>query len=107
MKTPSIQKIPNFKQTPQIQGKKELADKFEAQKKQFNAALKDASDLFEEYFVHKLIKEMRTTLPENTLRPKGHAEKIFQDMLDEKYSSLITKSGGFGMSKYIYNQLKK
>ena len=36
---------------------------------------------------------------------KNNAEKIFQEQLDEEYTSQWNKTGTFGLSEMIYNQL--
>ncbi|HAV42743.1 TPA: hypothetical protein DCX15_01825 [bacterium] len=68
---------------------------------------KAAQDL-EAMFAYQMIKEMRKTIPrkDNPLYG-GHAEEIFQEMLDHKYSELISGSSTLGLAAQIYNQMAK
>ncbi|MFZ7102091.1 MAG: rod-binding protein [Peptococcaceae bacterium] len=67
--------------------------------------LMEACQQFESVFVHKMIAQMRAAIPEGGLIPKGQGEKIFQDMLDEQYAQKISKAGGMGLAKILYDQL--
>ncbi|MGI6227271.1 MAG: rod-binding protein [Peptococcales bacterium] len=73
--------------------------------KEDNAKLMDACQQFESIFIHQMISQMRATIPEGGLFEKSQGEKIFQDMLDEKYAEKISQSGGFGLAKILYDQL--
>jgi flagellar protein FlgJ len=48
---------------------------------------------------------MKSTLPEGGLIKKNNAEHIFQDQLDDQYSTEWNKRGGFGISDLIFEQL--
>lgn len=67
--------------------------------------LMEACQEFESVFVHKMISQMREAIPEGGLIPKSQGEKIFQDMLDEQYALKISKSGGMGLAKILYDSL--
>ena len=69
--------------------------------------LKEAADGFEELFVHKMLQVMRNSSSKNSLVNGGRGEEIFQDMLDEQYSKIITRSKALGLSKVIYDSAKK
>lgn len=73
----------------------------------FNSELKKATGEFEEFFLHQMMKEMRKTVPKDGLIAKKHGEEIFNDMLDQKYAGLLSKKGGFGLSDFLFDQLKK
>ncbi len=73
----------------------------------YNKNLRDACDGFEEIFVHKLIQVMRGSSDKDNLLSGGRGEEIFQDMLDENYSKLITQNRSLGLSDLIYEQTKK
>ncbi|MFH2130467.1 MAG: rod-binding protein [bacterium] len=73
----------------------------------YNRDLKKATDGFEELFVHKMLQVMRKTVPQDSMTFGGRGEEIFQDMLDENYSKIITRSGAFGLSQVIYEHNKK
>ena len=94
-----------LKQTSNIHHPKSLETKGE--KDAYNTSLKEATDGFEEIFVHKMITVMREATPKTGFLSGGRGEEIFQDMLDENYSNLITKTGALGLSKMIYDHTKK
>ncbi len=73
----------------------------------FNRDLKKATDGFEELFVHKMLQVMRKSVPKTNLLDGGRGEEIFQDMLDENYSKIITKSQAFGLSRVMYEENKR
>jgi len=76
-----------------------------AKGKEDDEKLMDACQQFESIFVHQMISQMRAAIPEGGLFEKSQGEKIFQDMLDEKYAENISKAGGIGLAKILYNQL--
>ena len=68
--------------------------------------LKKATQQFEGYFLHELLKEMRKTVPDDTLLPDdGNGKQIFQDMMDQTLSDNMSSRGDFGMAKMMYAQL--
>ena len=73
----------------------------------YNRDLKKATDGFEELFVHKMLQVMRKSVPKNNLLNGGRGEEIFQDMLDDNYAKIITKSQAFGLSRVIYEENKR
>ncbi|KJS19419.1 MAG: hypothetical protein VR72_18715 [Clostridiaceae bacterium BRH_c20a] len=73
--------------------------------KEDDAKLMDASQQLESVFIHQMISQMRATIPEGGLLGKSQGEEIFQDMLDEKYAENISKAGGMGLAKILYDQL--
>jgi len=68
--------------------------------------LREVADLYEKYFIKEMMKNMKSTVVESGLIKKNNAEKIFEDQLDDQYSSEWNKRGGFGISDMIYDQLK-
>lgn len=69
--------------------------------------LKEACDGFEEIFVHKMFQVMRSSSPKDGIMSGGRGEEIFQDMLDENYSKMITKNGSLGLSRVIFKDAKE
>lgn len=68
--------------------------------------LREVSDMYEKHFLKEMMKQMKsTTFGDQGLLKKNNAEKIFQEQLDEEYSSQWNKTGSFGLSDMIYNQL--
>ncbi len=75
--------------------------------KEYNRKLRDACDGFEEIFVHKLLQVMRNTTEKSGFISGGRGEEIFQDMLDENYAKVMTKSKSLGLSDLIFEHTKK
>ncbi len=68
--------------------------------------LKKATQQFEGYFLHELLKEMRKTVPDDKLLgDDGHGQEIFRDMMDQKLSETMSQRGDLGMAKMMYDQL--
>lgn len=75
--------------------------------KQEDAALKDACQQFEAYFIQQMWKGMRNTLSGDGLIPKSQGEDIFQEMLDAEYSKEASQGQGIGIAQTLYRQLSK
>ena len=70
--------------------------------------LKEACTEFESYFLNMMFKSMRKTVVSNGgIFGKSHAEKIFQDMLDEQMTDKMAKQGGIGLADMMYKQLSR
>ena len=67
--------------------------------------LKEACKGFESMFLSMMYKQMRATVPENTLFGESNAQKIFQDMRDEELMKNVAESGGVGIADIMYRQL--
>ena len=68
--------------------------------------LKKATQQFEGYFLHELLKEMRKTVPKDSLiKDDGNGQDIFQDMMDQTLSDSMSSRGDLGMAKMMYDQL--
>jgi flagellar protein FlgJ len=70
-----------------------------------NEKMREVADLYEKHFIKEMMKQMKSTLPEGGLIKKNNAEDIFQDQLDDQYSSEWNKRGGFGISDMMFEQL--
>lgn len=70
--------------------------------------LRKAAHDLEAILINQMIKAMRKTLNrEDDPLYGGHAEDIFQEMLDQKYSEMISNSFNMGLATQIYNQMLK
>lgn len=79
----------------------------EAAKDQQDKELKEACKGFEAMFLNMMFKQMRATVPTDTLFGESNAKKIYQDMYDEKLTENIADSGGVGLADMLYKQLSK
>jgi Rod binding domain-containing protein len=74
------------------------------------AALKklhDAATQLEGVFVGMLFKQMEATVPtDGILGKQSNAEAMWKDMLVEKQSDALAKTGSFGIAKMVEQQLR-
>jgi Rod binding domain-containing protein len=69
--------------------------------------LHDAAQQMESLFVGMLFKEMRKSESHVSLTGKtSNAEETFRDMLDEKRSEALAKTGSLGIGKIVEQQLR-
>jgi flagellar protein FlgJ len=69
--------------------------------------LREACQGIEAMFIHQMFSQMRATVPQGGLIKESNAEKIYRDMLDEKYSEIMAQStNNLGLADMVYNQLK-
>lgn len=70
--------------------------------------LRDVSKQFEAVFINMLLKNMRSTIPEDQgYIEKSNATKTYESMLDEEMAEQMSKAGGIGLSDMIYKSLVK
>jgi len=70
--------------------------------------LRQACVDFEGYFIQMMFKEMRKTVnTSDGLFPKGQAEKLFQEMLDEETAKAIAGGRGLGLADMMFKQLSQ
>ena len=66
----------------------------------------DASLDFQSIFIEKMLSSMRKNLnPENDLLYGGSKQKIFEDMLYQEYSNMLSHTDHFNMALDIYKQV--
>ena len=68
--------------------------------------LKRACAEFESIFITYILKSMRKTILEDGLLGNSNESKIFNAMFDEKLAQGIAKSGGIGLGKMLFEQVK-
>ncbi len=67
--------------------------------------LREACQGFEAMFLDIVFKEMRNTVPENTLFGESQGEKIWHSMLDTELMQNVAKGGGVGIADMMYDNL--
>ena len=68
--------------------------------------LREVASDFEAIFIRQMLDSMRDTLnPDARLVDTGLAGEIYEDMLCDEYSRIMSKTGGFGLADLIVNQL--
>lgn len=71
----------------------------------YDKKLREACEGFEAMFLNMMYREMRNTVPENTLFGNSNADKIWHDMLDTEMVNNMAAAGGVGLADVIYKQL--
>jgi len=70
------------------------------------AQIREAAEMFESYFLNLMFREMRSTnFDADGFIPRGNAERIFTEMLDETISDKAAAQGGFGLADMLYMQM--
>lgn len=71
----------------------------------YDKKLREACQGFEAMFLNMMYREMRNTVPDNTLFGTSNADKILQDMLDTEMVNNMAAAGGVGLADVLYKQL--
>lgn len=68
--------------------------------------IREAAEMFESYFLNLMFRNMRSVnFDEDGFIPRGNAERIFTEMLDEIISDKAASQGGFGLADMLYAQM--
>jgi flagellar protein FlgJ len=72
------------------------------------AQIRQAAEMFESYFLNLMFRNMRSlNFDEDGFIPRGNAERIFTEMLDEAISDQDAAQCGFGLADMIYAQMTR
>ncbi len=66
-----------------------------------------AAQELERYFLFTLMKEMRKTIPEDTLLGGGQMKSFFQELLDDALAGEMARSGQWGVARIIEQQISQ
>ncbi len=77
----------------------------EQEQKRYEKKVREACQGFETMFLSMMYRQMRATVPDNTLFGNSNSQKIWQSMLDDSMMEEVSKSGGVGLADMIYKQL--
>jgi len=70
------------------------------------AQIREAAEMFESYFLNLMFRNMRNVnFDEDGFIPRGNAERIFTEMLDEIIADKAAAQGGFGLADMLYAQM--
>jgi flagellar protein FlgJ len=67
--------------------------------------LKEVCQQFEAIFIQQMYKEMRNTVPEDGLIPRGNADSIYTQLQDMEAAKLTAEQGGIGLAELMLEQL--
>jgi flagellar protein FlgJ len=71
------------------------------------AKLKKACQDFESIFWNFILQAMRQSSPKSEFLDSGPEHEIFTSMQDEEFSKSFASTGGLGISRMLFEQLKK
>lgn len=69
--------------------------------------LKAAAQQFEAVFIQQMFKEMRNTVPDDGLIPRGNAEDTYTQMQDAEAAKIMAERGGIGLAEMMLQELLK
>lgn len=75
------------------------------QKDATDEEMMDACKQFEQYFVEQMFKEMKKTVPEDSLLGNNEYYKMFEDNMIEGVAEKITESGQLGFAQKLYESM--
>ena len=64
-----------------------------------------AAQQLESLFIYQLLKELRKTIPKTELFDGGHAQEMYEDMLDERLADYIAQKASIGVAQQIMQEL--
>ena len=67
--------------------------------------LKDAAQQFEAVFLQQMFKEMRNTIPDDGLIPRGNADDMYTQMQDAEAAKILAEQGGVGLAELMMQEL--
>jgi flagellar protein FlgJ len=76
-----------------------------AKKGQDPEKLKEVCQQFESIFIQQLYKEMRNTIPNDGLIPRGNADDIYTQLQDMEAAKITAERGGIGLAEIMFEQL--
>ncbi len=76
------------------------------QKSQAKSRAAKVAQEFESLLTSIMMKSMRSTIFEGGMMPKSMGEKIYTDMLDLEYASLVSKNAQLGLADEIVRQIE-
>ncbi len=67
--------------------------------------LKDAAQQFEAVFLQQIFKEMRKTVPDDGLIPRGNADDMYTQLQDMEAAKVMAERGGIGLAELMLQEL--
>lgn len=82
-----------------------LAEQAKAGQPDAQGRLGEAARMLEAHFITWLLREMRNTVPEGGLLPRGPAAETYEHLLDDALAKAIARGDGVGLARAIEQQL--
>jgi len=67
--------------------------------------LKKVAEQFEAIYIQQIFKEMRNTIPDDGLIPRGNADDIYTQFQDAEAAKVMAEKGGIGLADLMLQQL--
>lgn len=77
----------------------------EAVDKKDEELLMKACKDFESVMVSMVLRNMRATVPKDSLYGESLSMDVFTSMLDDEYAKEISEAGGFGLADLLFKEL--
>lgn len=74
---------------------------------QSQSRIQQVAHEFESIFTSMMLRAMRKTVGNNPLLPQSFGEKVYTDLLDDKYASMISNHASLGLSDLIVKELEQ
>jgi peptidoglycan hydrolase FlgJ len=69
-------------------------------------SLKQLCQDFESIFINSLFQEMRKSIPDEGYLEHDPGKDIFQEMMDTEVAGEMSRKGGLGLGRLLYEQLR-
>ena len=69
--------------------------------------LRESAQQFEAIFIQQMYKEMRKTIPDDGLIPRGNADDVYTQLQDFEAAKVTAQQGGIGLADLMMQQLVK
>jgi peptidoglycan hydrolase FlgJ len=69
-------------------------------------SLKQLCQDFESVFINSLFQEMRKSIPDEGYLERSLGMNIFQEMMDMEVAGEMSRKGGLGLGRLLYEQLR-
>lgn len=74
---------------------------------QAKAKMKESSEQFEAFYIYQFIELMTPEMDPESMFSGGAGEQMYRHNLNEQMAEGITKKGGFGLARQVYDELLK
>ena len=70
-----------------------------------NEEMLEACKEFEQYFIEQVLKEVKKTIPEDSLLGDNEYMNMFEDQMFQSVAEKITESGELGLAQQLYDSM--
>ena len=70
-----------------------------------NEEMLEACKEFEQYFIEQVLKEVKKTIPKDSLLGDNEYMNMFEDQMYQSVAEKITESGELGLAQQLYDSM--